>query len=121
MRFGAGGFGDFLTDARYSSTTFIGGARFAGLQLPLVFLGLSAHGDTCGLRKRRHFKAWHEHFKAKEGEGLLTPVEKQSLSPKVEERQLPGSNIDGGDVREEQAARSRSAVPIDLDQSVDSA
>jgi len=68
----------------------------------LWFLGLSAHGDTCGLRKRRHFKAWYEHFKAKEGEeGLLTPVEKQSLSPKVEERQLPGSNIDGGDVQEE--------------------
>ena len=37
VRFGAGGFGDFLTDARYSSTTFIGGARFAGLRLHLVF------------------------------------------------------------------------------------
>jgi hypothetical protein len=37
VRFGAGGFGDFLIDARYSSTTFIAEARFAGLRLPLVF------------------------------------------------------------------------------------
>ena len=78
VRFGAGGFGDFLTDARYSSTTFIGGARFAGLRLPLVFGSFSTR-RYMRLTETATFQSLARAFQSQRGGGRIAHTSREAI------------------------------------------